>query len=262
MADSILIFDSGVGGLSVLSQVRQQFPAICLNYLMDTEMFPYGDRDDDVLIQRILNVCVRGCELYNPALLIVACNTASTLALSQLRNALPIPVVGVVPAIRVAGERCTSDAQNTFGLLATPATVRRPYTDQLINDFANHCTVQRFGSKELVAIAERKMGGETITTELQQHLTPWLAEFPDMQKVVLGCTHYPLLRDELEACWPHIEWIDSGEAVARQAARIFPASTTGNQQINLCWTGTQCPRGVSQFLAQYGHVEQAGSLNK
>jgi glutamate racemase len=87
MADSILIFDSGVGGLSVLSQVRQQFPAICLNYLMDTEMFPYGDRDDDVLIQRILNVCVRGCEHYNPALLIVACNTASTLALSQLRNA-------------------------------------------------------------------------------------------------------------------------------------------------------------------------------
>lgn len=262
MADSILIFDSGVGGLSVLSQVRQQFPAICLNYLMDTEMFPYGDRDDDVLIQRILNVCVRGCEKYNPALLIVACNTASTLALSQLRNALSIPVVGVVPAIRVAGERCTTDAQNTFGLLATPATVRRPYTDQLINDFANHCKVQRFGSTELVAIAERKMGGETITTELKQHLTPWLAEFPDMQKVVLGCTHYPLLRDELETCWPHIEWIDSGEAVARQAARIFPASATGNQQINLSWTGPQCPQGVSQFLAQYGHVEQAGSLNK
>lgn len=224
-------------------------------------MFPYGIRDDDVLVRRILDVCIRGCHKYQPALLIVACNTASTLALPQLRHALKIPVVGVVPAIRVAGERCTQDAQSTFGLLATPATVRRPYTDQLINDFANHCDVQRFGSKELVAIAERKIRGESITDDLRHHLSPWLDQFPEIQKVVLGCTHFPLLRHDLESCWPEIEWIDSGAAVARQAARVFPPKRGGDQQINLIWTGIHQPQGVSHFLANYGCIGKEESLD-
>lgn len=225
-------------------------------------MFPYGIREDDVLVQRILDVCSRGCEKYQPALLIVACNTASTLALPQLRHALKIPVVGVVPAIRVAGERCTQDAQGTFGLLATPATVRRPYTDRLVHDFASHCAVQRFGSKELVAIAERKIRGDSITDELRHHLAPWLDQFPEMKKVVLGCTHFPLLRNDLESCWPDVEWIDSGAAVARQAARVFPAKPEGNQQINLIWTGTHQPLGVSHFLADYGRVDREESLDE
>lgn len=261
MADSILIFDSGVGGLSVLSQVRQQFPETCLHYLMDSEMFPYGTRSDEALVQRIVNVCVQGCEKYQPALIILACNTASTLALPQLRQALKIPVVGVVPAIRVAGDRCIQDSQTLFGLLATPATVRRSYTDKLISDFASHCHVERFGSKELVTIAERKISGADIKTDLNQHLSPWLAQFPTMQKVVLGCTHYPLLRDELETLWPNIEWIDSGEAVARQAARVFPADPLGDQTIHLSWTANQRPPGVRDFLALYGALGNEERLN-
>lgn len=261
MADSILIFDSGVGGLSVLAQVRAQFPETCLNYLMDAEMFPYGNRDDDQLAKRIVDVCVRACDKYSPALLVLACNTASTLALPQLRTALNIPVVGVVPAIRVAGERYSKDSMSTFGLLATPATIRRPYTDQLINDFASHCHVQRFGSKELVTIAEQKIRGEPIDQALQDHLEPWLQQNPTMKTVVLGCTHFPLLRDELEANWPDIDWIDSGEAVARQALRIFPADPAGKQTIHLIWTGSKRPKGVSQYLSQFGQVVLEASLN-
>lgn len=278
MTDSILIFDSGAGGLSVLNEVRQALPGVPLHFLLDSGLFPYGNQDDETLAQRIPDLCADAVERLQPSVLILACNTASTLALPALRARLDIPVVGVVPAIRVAANHCRSANQNSFGLLATPATVRREYTDQLISDFAEGLNVVRFGSPDLVSIAEKYLetkaerhlakkaeqqpDSEAIEHTLFDHLNPWLLQHPECQHVVLGCTHYPLLRPLLETLWPSIHWIDSGAAVARQAARVFDnhAQTQKleqnaahprphNNAISIYWTGSERPNGVLRALS-------------
>ena len=277
MTDSILIFDSGAGGLSVLNEVRQALPGVPLHFLLDSGLFPYGNQDDKTLAQRIPDLCADAVERLQPSVLILACNTASTLALPALRARLDIPVVGVVPAIRVAANHCRSANQNSFGLLATPATVRREYTDQLISDFAEGLNVVRFGSPDLVSIAEKYLetkaernlakkteqqpDSDAIEHTLFDHLNPWLLQHPECQHVVLGCTHYPLLRPLLEKFWPSIHWIDSGAAVARQAARVFDdhAQTQkleqnaahpslNNNAISIYWTGSERPNGVLRAL--------------
>lgn len=278
MTDSILIFDSGAGGLSVLNEVRQALPGVPLHFLLDSGLFPYGNQDDETLAQRIPDLCADAVERLQPSVLILACNTASTLALPALRARLDIPVVGVVPAIRVAANHCRSANKNSFGLLATPATVRREYTDQLISDFAEGLNVVRFGSPDLVSIAEKYLetkaerhlakkaeqqpDSEAIEHTLFDHLNPWLLQHPECQHVVLGCTHYPLLRPLLETLWPSIHWIDSGAAVARQAARVFDdhAQTQKleqnaahprphNNAISIYWTGSERPNGVLRALS-------------
>lgn len=237
MKHSILIFDSGVGGLSILSEIRKQFPSTHLHYLMDCEWFPYGTRNDDDLQQRIVSLCSASVSRLQPELLVLACNTASTLALEALRSALTIPVVGVVPAIKVAADQSRQSGPSDIGLLATPATVNRPYTERLIRDFAPHCTVHRLGSRELVQLSEDWMGGQDIRTDLINVLQDWLKQHPQMTQVVLGCTHFPLLRPLLEELWPQIHWIDSGRAVAIQAGRVYPGDTAaGEASSSLWWT--------------------------
>ena len=260
MSDSILIFDSGVGGLSILTEVRQQLPGVHIRYLMDSEMFPYGTRPDALLASRIVEVCSRAVDSFHPSMLILACNTASTLALTQLREALSIPVVGVVPAIRVAGERCRSDQHTVFGLLATPATVKRAYTQNLINEFASDCRVERYGCSELVELAEQHIAGADTRAGLHALIGNWLVQHPDIRHVVLGCTHFPLLRDDLESLWPAIDWIDSGAAVARQAARVYPGQTQGDNSLSYNWTGTQDPEATGRFLSELGPLRDAGRL--
>ena len=147
MTANILIFDSGVGGLSILTEIRQRCAGLNLHYLMDNHAFPYGTKADNYLIRRILDVCQSAVAELQPDILVIACNTASTLALAELRKQLSIPVVGVVPAIKVAAELAPN---GHIGLLATPATVHRTYTDQLIQDFAQGCEVQHMGSSALV----------------------------------------------------------------------------------------------------------------
>ena len=286
MTDSILIFDSGAGGLSVLNEVRQALPGVPLHFLLDSGLFPYGNQDDETLAQRIPDLCADAVESLQPSVLILACNTASTLALPALRARLDIPVVGVVPAIRVAANHCRSANQYSFGLLATPATVRREYTDQLISDFAKGLNVVRFGSPDLVSIAEKYLetkaeryldtkadrhlaektkqlhDREAIERNLFEHLNPWLLQHPECQHVVLGCTHYPLLRPLLEKFWPSIHWVDSGAAVARQAARVFDDHAQAqkleqntahprphNNAISIYWTGSERPNGVLRALS-------------
>lgn len=260
MNPSVLIFDSGVGGLSVLQEIRQRLPGAELHYLMDNAFFPYGIKPDDVLIQRIVNVCSQAVSELNPDMLVVACNTASTLALHHLRTVLPIPVVGTVPAIKVAAGQTSS---GHIGLLATPATVNRPYTDQLIDDFAGHCQVHRFGSANLVQWAEDFLQTGTITPALKSHLAPWIDANPAMEHVVLGCTHFPLLRAELEEYWPHIRWIDSGSAIARRVESLlggrglegFPGP------LHCYWTGAEAgAAGALRFLSALGNLAASRQL--
>ena len=264
--NSILIFDSGAGGLSILREVRKKLPATRFHYLMDTACFPYGNQIDAHLESRIPALCKAAVDQFDPAVLVLACNTASTLALPLLREALDIPVVGVVPAIRVAAGHCSGTRSTSFGLLATPATVKRPYTDDLISDFADGFEVHRFGSPLLVSFAERAVAGENIRTELAEHLGPWLEQYPEMHTVVLGCTHYPLLRRELESLWPKHHWIDSGEAVARQTDKVLRATLSSQNEekalpsgceTTLHWTGDHEPHGVAGYLSDDGeHVKR------
>ncbi len=275
--NSILIFDSGAGGLSILREVRKKLPVTRFHYLMDTACFPYGNQSDSLLERRIPELCMAAVERFDPAVLVLACNTASTLALPLLREVLNIPVVGVVPAVRVAAGHCANSADTSFGLLATPATVKRPYTDNLISDFADGFEVHRFGSPLLVSYAERAISGEDVSSELEAHLGPWLEKHPGMKAVVLGCTHYPLLRKELERLWPDHHWIDSGEAIARRTDEILRAAVSTRSaniaeskvspesslhretESSTClhWTGRQDPDGVAGYLSELGeHVKR------
>ncbi len=276
MKHSILIFDSGVGGLSILSEIRKQFPTTHLHYLMDCEWFPYGTRNDDDLQQRIVSLCCTSVRRLQPDLLVLACNTASTLALEALRANLSIPVVGVVPAIKVAADQYPDSEHAEIGLLATPATVNRVYTERLIRDFAPHCTVHRLGSSELVQLSEDWISGRDIRADLTSVLHDWLQQYPLMTHVVLGCTHFPLLRPLLEELWPRIHWIDSGQAVALQAGRVYPGDhNTGQGSSSLWWTSPAEAQdsasehninhlsiaGAEDFLRKLGPLESSSQLH-
>lgn len=263
MSANILIFDSGVGGLSILNEIRQQLPGASLHYLMDNAAFPYGTKADAFLTPRILNVCTQAVRELQPDLLVIACNTASTLALPALRQRLSIPVVGVVPAIKVAAAQAV---EGQIGLLATPATVNRRYTDDLIREFAPGREVARFGSSLLVQLAEDWIAAATAPDGLLQHLQNWLAGPPALTHVVLGCTHFPLLRPWLQQQWPHIHWIDSGAAIARRVItllgeRAAPLQQSTAQPLSLYWTDPHnTPEGVLHFARRQYGLDQHGVL--
>ena len=218
----VLVFDSGVGGLSVAREIQQRLPGLPLVYASDNGFFPYGTKGETELIARVDLVIHRLLEQYLVDILVIACNTASTLTLPHLRNQLSLPIVGVVPAIKPAAKLSQS---GVIGLLATPATVARPYTHELIREYAPHSDVISVGSSELVHIAEQKLRGETIdenaiariVTELMQH-----EKAPLMDVVVLACTHFPLLKEELSVYLPKkVQLIDSGEAIARRVESLL-----------------------------------------
>jgi len=269
MSQSVLFFDSGVGGLSVLAEVRQLCPQLELRYLMDDAQFPYGLKPDDALQKRVVEVCQQAVSAFAPDLLVIACNTASTLTLPQLRQTIDIPIVGVVPAIKPAAALANG---GHIGLLATPATVDRLYIKDLIQDFAEHCQVVRFGSSQLVQWAEDHLLNDQPLTELKDHLQPWFNDYPAMSHVVLGCTHFPLLKQQLRQHWPAISWIDSGEAIARRVASLLQQPLTAPSQISgqsaaphagmhLHWTSSQPHQpGAERFLRQLGKLQDVRSL--
>ncbi|MDT8894087.1 glutamate racemase [Halomonas sp. I1] len=219
MSGPILVFDSGVGGLSVVASLRRRLPEAALAYACDNAMMPYGVREDDWLVARILEVCGAAVAASGCAGLVVACNTASTLALEALRAHLAVPVVGTVPAIKPAAGM--SETRH-IGLLATSATVARPYTLRLIREFAGDCRVTRMAADPLVAEAERRVMGSSPDPDVLLRTLAPLAEMPSLDTMVLGCTHFPLLREGLiEAAPRHVRWVDSGDAIARRAGQVM-----------------------------------------
>ncbi len=223
----ILVFDSGVGGLSIVQHLRGQLPATRLTFLADNRCFPYGMMRDDALIERVVLLLHQACNHYRPDIVVVACNSASTLALPALRETLTIPVVGVVPAIKPAA-RLTQTG--VIGLLATPGTVRRDYTDQLIAEFAPDCEVIKVGSSELVHMAEAYCHGIIHPVErFTDILAPLTAVTTTaaVDTVVLACTHFPLLKAALAKAAPEVRhWVDSGEAIARRVVQLLPHNPT------------------------------------
>jgi glutamate racemase len=219
-AAPLLFFDSGVGGLSVLGPTRALLPNAPIVYAADNAGFPYGKRSDVELATRVPALLGRLVERFHPRLVVIACNTASTIALDHARAALDIPVVGTVPAIKPGAERSKS---RVIGVLGTEATVRQPYVDDLSARFASDCTVIRHGSPELVELAEAKLAGERVSVEaVRKAIAPMIAQpgAADMDVMALACTHFPLLADEIAAAYPGIEQIDGGPGIARRIAYL------------------------------------------
>jgi glutamate racemase len=215
------VFDSGVGGLSILEAISAVLPGATYSYCCDSLNFPYGTKTESAVVDCASQVTKKFYDHAGIDVLVIACNTASTVALPQIRHMLPIPVVGVVPAVKPAAERSQS---KVIGVLATPATVSRPYLDSLIHEFAKDCRVVKCGSSELVQLAERKLRGEVISIEdVRRELSPIIDALPlGLDQLVLGCTHFPLIADELRRVLPtSVSFVDSGQAVASRVQSIF-----------------------------------------
>lgn len=220
-AKRVLVFDSGVGGLSVLDAIRAVPASLELDYCGDNAWLPYGLKTDEQIRERVPALVSRLCAQTSPDIVVIACNTASTIALDAVRASTTIPVVGVVPPIKPAAAMTQTDV---IGLLATPATVRRPYTEGLISQFAADKRVIRFGSAALVHAAEQKLRGETPDPAALEEAIDGLfgAESGgDIDVVALACTHFPLLTEELAAAAPRsCVWLDSGGAIARRVKEV------------------------------------------
>ena len=221
----VLVFDSGVGGLTVAQEIRAARPTLSLDYAADTGFFPYGDKSDDALRARLPDIARRLFEVARPDVFVIACNTASTLALEEVRAVLPVPVVGTVPAIKPAAKLSQT---GVIGLLATPGTIRRAYTAALIRQFAASLHVAQLGSIELVTLAEAVASGEAVPdAPFGAAQAPLFAgeRGAEVDVVVLACTHFPLVRDRLERTAPRpLTYIDSGAAIARQTLRLLDAA--------------------------------------
>jgi len=230
-ASPILFFDSGVGGLSVLGPTRKLLPNAPIIYAADSAGFPYGKRTEAEIASRVPALLGRLVERFHPRLAVIACNTASTIALEHVRSALDLPVVGTVPAIKPAAEMSKS---RVIGVLGTEATVRQPYVDDLGAKFASDCTLVRHGSPELVELAEAKLAGDDVSVEQVRAAAQPMFDAPDgdrVDTVVLACTHFPLLEAELRGAFPDISYIDGGPGIARRIAYVtreqpWPAAPT------------------------------------
>lgn len=229
----ILFFDSGVGGLSVLLPTRTLLPDAPIVYAADSAGYPYGTKSEAELAARVPALLGRLVERFRPRLAVIACNTASTIALDHARAALDLPIVGTVPAIKPAAAMSKS---RVIGVLGTQATVRQPYVDDLTKRFAADCTVVRHGSAELVDLAEAKLRGDDIAIDgVRAAIAPLLAA-DGLDVMVLACTHFPLLADELAAAAPGVQLIDGGPGIARRIAYL----TEGHE-----WPKT--PSGIAVF---------------
>jgi glutamate racemase len=218
MADDrpILFFDSGVGGLSVVAPTVALLPRAPIVYAADSAGFPYGTRSEAEIAARVPALLGRLVERYRPRLVVIACNTASTIALPAVRAALDLPVVGTVPAIKPAAALSRT---RTIGVLGTEATVRQPYVDDLAARFAPDCTVIRHGSAALVELAEAKLAGDEPEPGAVAAAVAPLRAQSALDAVVLACTHFPLLGDELARIFGDgVALVDGGPGIAQRIA--------------------------------------------
>jgi glutamate racemase len=252
----ILFFDSGVGGLSVLEPTRALLAKAPIVYVADNAGYPYGKRSEKEIASRVPALLGRLVERFHPRLAVIACNTASTIALDHVRSALDLPVVGTVPAIKPAAEQSKT---RVIGVLGTEATVRQPYVDNLAAEFAPDCSIIRHGSPELVDLAEAKLAGEDVTVDAVRSAAQPMFAAPKGELIdvaVLACTHFPLLREELRKAFPHVEWIDGGPGIARRIAFLTREQPWPSQAGDGIMVFTAEPRSpLLSTLAHYGISE-------
>jgi glutamate racemase len=249
--ESILVFDSGLGGLTVYREIAKARPQADFLYVADDAGFPYGALAEHALIARVVALMGDLIEAHRPDLVVIACNTASTIVLPDLRKKFPLPFVGIVPAIKPA---CTASVTRRVSVLGTAATVTREYTRALIRDYAQDCQVTLVGSKELAAYAEAEFSGLPVSdAAVRAEIAPC---FRDDGKrtdtIVLACTHYPLLIDRLAqlAPWP-VSFLDPAPAIARRVVDLLsPAASPAHAgTARAIFTSGSTPAAV---LARFG----------
>jgi len=227
---TILVFDSGLGGLTVFSEVLKARPDARFVYAADDAGFPYGRLTEEALVARVVGVMERLIGLHAPALVVIACNTASTLVLPHLRERFAVPFVGTVPAIKPAAQTTRT---GHVTVLATPGTVARDYTRDLIETYAAGCRVNLVGSRKLAGFAELELAGMPVSDEeLLAELGPCFIEDGTGRTdvVALACTHYPLLLPRLQKLAPwSVAWIDPAPAIARRVVQLIGAPVPGHE---------------------------------
>ncbi len=253
---TILVFDSGLGGLTVFRETQKARPDARYVYLADDAGFPYGTMPEEALITRILHVIGKAIDTHAPDLIVVACNTASTLALKELRARYKVPFVGTVPAIKPA---CAQSQTKRIAVLGTQATVSREYTRALIREFAADCAVALVGSPRLAAYAEAELAGVPATdAEIAAEILPCFLdeERRRTDTVVLACTHYPLLLDRFRRVAPwSVEWLDPAPAIARRVADLLhdrPAGAPGGKPEIVFTSGRAPSPALAHSLAKFG----------
>ncbi len=251
----VLVFDSGIGGLSVLKAIRESLPDSRVVYVADDAAFPYGDWDEEALRLHITALMGRLIAAHSPAAIVIACNTASTLVLPSLRERFSIPFVGTVPAIKPAAEQTQS---GVVAVLSTPGTMKRDYTRELISNFARNCHVRLVGSPELARHAEARMRGETLDRDaVAAQIAPCFVELDGKRTdiVVLACTHYPFLADIMAdlAPWP-VAWLDPAPAIARRLVSVLDGRDTAMGGVSLAqFTGSrEVPEALQRLLYAHG----------
>jgi glutamate racemase len=250
------VFDSGLGGLTVLREIVGTRPDARYVYVADDAFFPYGHHGEDQIIARVVPLIGELIAKHAPDLVVIACNTASTLVMSHLREQYKVPFVGTVPAIKPA---CASSRTKRVSVLGTKGTVKREYTKALIRDFAQGCEVTLVGSVDLASLAEAVLNGvEVSDRDIFAELAPCFvgageADLARTDTVVLACTHYALLMDRLVrlAPWP-VDWIDPAPAIARRVADLLgpPGSEVDHAGAEMIFTSGR-PHTLSRALMPF-----------
>ena len=245
-----LVFDSGVGGLSVVGEIRRRLPDLALDYAADDAFRPYGEKTPEQLRARLPGLVRTLAHMVDAQLVVIACNTASVTALDAIRAESAVPVVGVVPAVKPAA---AATRTGSLAVLGTPATIRQDYVDDLVADFASHREVLRIGSVELVRLAEDKLAGREVDmVRLRDELTSLDAR-PDIDTVVLACTHFPLLREELRSVLREgVQLIDSGEAIARRVESLLGSFARDSRPDTAFIVGDHVSPARRAAFADYG----------
>ena len=253
---TILVFDSGLGGLSVLREVVRVRSDAHYVYVADDAFFPYGHHSEEAIIARVVPLIGELIATHAPDLVVIACNTASTLVMSHLRERYRLPFVGTVPAIKPA---CAQSKTRRVSVFGTKGTVKREYTKALIRDFAQGCEVTLVGSPELAALAERALSGNDVSDrDIAAELAPCFVGDPldasaRTDTIVLACTHYPLLLDRLArvAPWP-VDWIDPAPAIARRVLDLLggPGAARDEAGAEMIFTSNR-PHKLSRTLMPF-----------
>ncbi|HEY1857882.1 glutamate racemase [Acidocella sp.] len=251
---NLLVFDSGIGGLGVVREIRQLQPEAGITYLADNAFFPYGEKPDAELLKHILRLIGAAIDILVPDAVVVACNTASTIALAGLRAAYAVPFIGCVPPVKPAA--VVSRSKN-IGVLATAATVRRAYLADLVQKYAADCTVHTLGTPTLAELAEQKFAGEAV--DPSAFVAPLFARpgGADIDAVALGCTHYTFLVPEFSRLYPNIAWFDPALPVARQTLAVTEKLPATPRRPDAAWFTGASPvsEAMRERLAGFGFSE-------
>lgn len=258
---TIVVFDSGLGGLTVYREAKKARPDAQYLYVADDAAFPYGSKTDDALIARVLAVMAGVIERVHPDLVVIACNTASTIALAPMRARFSVPFVGTVPAIKPA---CAASVTKRVSVLGTKATVGREYTRALIRAYADGADVTLVGSARLAPLAEAALAGEPVDEAvIRQEIAPCFVDDGKRRTdmIVLACTHFPLLLDRLQrlAPWP-VTFMDPAPAIARRVLALLGPAAGPPPAPPRFWhtSGREPPSPLRATLGQFGFAEIAG----